>query len=368
MPKKKQRKAKKPSASQPKKNASFAKTRPFPRRTLESALRIPRAIKEKNAGNEWAPDQVAKAVPIGAKGVDFYYVSAASRDYGLTTGTRDSASISLTELGRSVVYPKTESDEKQNKIKAFFNVELFKKVYEYYRGGTLPEQQYVSNVLVSQFDLPEDFHEEFLDIFHKNCKYLGIASGLSTLPANLNVEEIPTQVSDSDSGTVITLSANANQNAPTCFVAIPFRERDPIHPEGFFGEVLTSLIVAAGSKAGFKVTTAQKTGSDVIQATIVNDLLSADLVIADLTEHNPNVMFELGLRMAADKPVALIRAEGTPPIFDVDNMLRVYNYNPNLWQSTIKDDVEGLEEHILATWNQRESSSSYMKILRGQKQ
>ena len=49
--------------------------------------------------------------------------------------------------------------------------------------------------------------------------------------------------------------------------------------------------------------TARKAGSDVIHATIVNGLLDADLVVADLTEHNPNVLFELGIRMAEDKPV-----------------------------------------------------------------
>jgi hypothetical protein len=103
----------------------------------------------------------------------------------------------------------------------------------------------------------------------------------------------------------------------------------------------------------------------VIHSTIINDLLNADLVIADLTEHNPNVLFELGLRMAADKPVAIIRAKGTGPIFDVDNMLRVYDYDPNLWPSTVERDLPRLVGHILATWNARESERTYMKILRG---
>lgn len=82
--------------------------------------------------------------------------------------------------------------------------------------------------------------------------------------------------------------------------------------------------------AGFTVETANKQGSDVIHSTIVNDLLEADLVIADLTDHNPNVLFELGMRMHADLPVALIKSKDTGKIFDVDNMLRVYEYNPNL--------------------------------------
>jgi hypothetical protein len=35
--------------------------RPFPRRTLEQALRVPKAIKEHNGGNPWPADEVAKA-------------------------------------------------------------------------------------------------------------------------------------------------------------------------------------------------------------------------------------------------------------------------------------------------------------------
>ena len=116
--------------------------------------------------------------------------------------------------------------------------------------------------------------------------------------------------------------------------------------------------------AGFTVETANKQGSDVIHSTIVNDLLEADLVIADLTDHNPNVLFELGMRMHADLPVALIKSKDTGKIFDVDNMLRVYEYNPNLWKSTIETDVKELIDHFKAAWDNRASEQTYMKIQR----
>jgi hypothetical protein len=77
------------------------------------------------------------------------------------------------------------------------------------------------------------------------------------------------------------------------------------------------------------------------------------------------VLFELGVRMAHNKPVALIRAEGTGQIFDVDNLLRVYDYSPNLWPSTLEEDIQNLVKHIKATWEKRDSNASYMKILRG---
>lgn len=124
------------------------------------------------------------------------------------------------------------------------------------------------------------------------------------------------------------------------------------------------LFTPAGKAAGFTVKTAKRQGSDVILSTIVNDLLEADLVLAELTEHNPNVLFELGMRMHADLPVVLVRARGTGHIFDVDNMLRVEEYAPNLWSSSIKTDLPILTEHIKAAWDTRETAPTFMKILR----
>lgn len=145
---------------------------------------------------------------------------------------------------------------------------------------------------------------------------------------------------------------------------MPFTERQSEHKAGFFEEVLRSLIAPAGKMGGFVVTTANREGSDVIQSTIVNNLLDADLVVADLSEHNPNVLFELGMRMAFDKPVVLIRSKGTGKIFDVDNMLRVYEYDPNLWPSTVLQDVPNLTSFIKATWNNRQTENTYLRILR----
>src|SRR5262249_2934916 len=93
-----------------------------------------------------------------------------------------------------------------------------------------------------------------------------------------------------------------------------------------------------------------------------NDLLQADLVVADLTEHNPNVLFELGMRMAEDKPVALIRAKGTGPIFDVDNMLRVEEYNPCVWPSTVSRDLPKLVSHVRPAWENRECQNTFLNI------
>jgi nucleoside 2-deoxyribosyltransferase len=123
------------------------------------------------------------------------------------------------------------------------------------------------------------------------------------------------------------------------------------------------LITPAANNAGFAVQTARREDSDIIHHTIIHQLLNADLVIADLTDHNPNVLFELGIRLAKDKTVVLVKSKDTGPIFDVDNLMRAYSYDQNLWTTTIEADVKALGERISGTWDNRESAVSYMQIL-----
>jgi hypothetical protein len=68
--------------------------------------------------------------------------------------------------------------------------------------------------------------------------------------------------------------------------------------------------------------------------------------------------------MANDLPIAIIKTADTGRIFDVDNMLRVYEYNQNLWKSTIESDIPSLTDHFKGAWNNRNSDQTYMKILR----
>jgi hypothetical protein len=341
--------------------------RTFPRKSLEQGLRVPRVLKDYNGGNPWAPLQVANALNIGPRSSNFYYLTAASRDHGLTTGSRETAQIALTDLGRRAVYPESDVDEQAALMEAFLNVDVYRRVLEHYGGNRLPERKFLENTLHQIFGIDPSLHDEFLDLFNKNTRYVGIGAEFTGIPqAAALPTPSPTGAPQADGAGAVTVAAPEDQDqaeAPVCFVIMPFTERDEQHEPGFFAEVLAKIFTPAAVKAGFTVKTAQRRGSDVIQHTIVNDLLAADLVLADLTEHNPNVLFELGMRMKEDKPVALVRAKGTGPIFDVDYMLRVEEYNPNVWPSTVERDVPRISDHIKATWDNRETALTFMKIL-----
>src|ERR1019366_7659753 len=53
-----------------------------------------------------------------------------------------------------------------------------------------------------------------------------------------------------------------------------------------------------------------------IHKTIVQNLYDNPLVICDVSSKNPNVMFELGIRLAFDKPTIIVKDDATTYSFD----------------------------------------------------
>ena len=73
-----------------------------------------------------------------------------------------------------------------------------------------------------------------------------------------------------------------------------------------------------------------------IMTGIVQQMFGADLVIADLTGHNPNVFYELGIRNCAKKPVIHLIKDGQSPPFDLAGNRAI---------SISTDHVETLKAH-----------------------
>lgn len=336
--------------------------KPFPNYTIEDVLKLPQAIAQSNAGNPWGSEQIADALSMSVKSSSFYYYTTASRDYGMTTGTGRGKTIELTSLGRKLVFPETPEQEPTALKQAFLNVDIFKKVFEYYKGGDLPDIRFVYNTLQETFGLDPLYHDEFLKTYSANIKFLK-EHGAFTVDSTSAESTASKQSVSGKSKPVGTYQSKGANTAKELFVIMPFTEKTDKYPTGYFDEVFSSLIVPAAAQANYVAHTASKSGSDIIHKTIVNEIFNAELILADLTEHNPNVLFELGLAIAFKKKVAIIRAKGTPAIFDVDNSMRVLDYSPNLWKSTLEMDVAKLAQHIEATSVADEST--YLDIFLG---
>lgn len=338
------------SSSPKKKQKSDKPIRPFPQFSIKEAMEVPKVIGANNAGNPWAVEHIATALNTAKGTTRFFYLTSASRDYGFTLGTSKAKSIELSPQGRKLVFPATENDEAQAIIQAFYNIDIFKKVYEYYNGGSLPEEKYLCNTLKEIFGIDALYHQDFISIFKENLDLIAQIGTIEFFPA------ISHRTSDLNEAEILNHGENGE-----LFVIMPFSEKTPDFPKGYFDEVYSSLLVPAALEAGLTPKTAKRSGSDIIHSTIVSDIYNAQIVLADLTEHNPNVLFELGLAIAFKKRVVLIRAKGTPAIFDVDNLMRVYDYDRNLWKSTIERDVPNLCNHIQAAL--QTEGTMYLDIL-----
>lgn len=223
--------------------------RPYPRRPLEEAARVPLALKEQYGGNPRPPDEVARALGYQSRTTNaFFYQAAASRDFGLTTGGRDSAEIALDDRGRRYVYAESGDVERAILKEAFLSIDIFRGVFEYYKGPALPEKKYLSNVLEGQFNLSPTVHDEFIDLYKDNTAFVGLKSadspagavGPGTPPSpGLRPEVVTVEEPEGDTA-----------DRPNCFVIMPFNEKTPDYRAGFFSRGPRSIIGPAGKQAG----------------------------------------------------------------------------------------------------------------------
>ena len=140
---------------------------------------------------------------------------------------------------------------------------------------------------------------------------------------------------------------------PKCFIVMPIttppeRLKDYGDNADHFSDVLEVLFIPAVEAAGFEAVPPKFEGSPVIQGAIIKHLTEADMVLCDMSALNPNAFFELGVRSALDKPVAMVRDHVTPRIpFDVGT-ISAHTYDGTLYGKHIEEERRKLAAHIRA--------------------
>lgn len=150
--------------------------RPFPQHTLEEAFTVAKAIQDKNAGKPWKPILLANALGIKSGSTNFRDITSSSNRYGLVVGTWQSEFISLTPLGISLTKPTKAEKEIKDRQTAALNIEVFAKIYDYYRDNKLPSSndKFFKNMVETEFGVPTQLVEECIRILIENGKYSNI--------------------------------------------------------------------------------------------------------------------------------------------------------------------------------------------------
>jgi len=103
--------------------------------------------------------------------------------------------------------------------------------------------------------------------------------------------------------------------------------------------------------------------SGLIHKRIVEGLYTSDIIICDVSCKNPNVMFELGMRLAFDKPTIIIKDDKTDYTFDA-GVIEHLQYPRDLRYKSIVEFKELLSEKVRATYEEsikNGNQSSFLK-------
>ena len=111
---------------------------------LDSAIEVVRGV-HNAGGTACDSDQLAAQLNLEAKGGGFRLKVAGAKSFGLITNERGGR-VTLTDAGRQIIDPSLERAARMN---AFLSVELYRKVFDQFKGGPLPPQAGLERSLVS---------------------------------------------------------------------------------------------------------------------------------------------------------------------------------------------------------------------------
>jgi hypothetical protein len=149
---------------------------------------------------------------------------------------------------------------------------------------------------------------------------------------------------------------------PKCGIVMPISAIDGLTKEHWVDvlQILKEAISSAGFEANL-VSDADEVS--IIQKTIVQNLYNNEVVVCDVSGKNPNVMFELGMRLAFDKPTIIIKDDKTDFTFDT-SVIEHLSYPRDLRFTSILLFKELLSKKIVATFQKASQDPSYTTFLK----
>ncbi len=289
---------------------------------------VPRAIDEKFGGNPAPAPDLAKAVGF-RKAQDWRFLDLlkSANQYGLVAGSGKTARVSLDTIGEDIVAPSSPTQRQQALRNAFRSVADFSRVEDYYRGKRLPDDEYFLNTLAREFEIDRDRVDVFANVFRENDEFL---RSFAVDPAVISDEA----GSEPESAPVTPATPRrVREFLDTCFVMMPFGE--------WFDRYYQDIYVPAIKDAGFEPRRADElftTGSVVEQ--IWQEIEKGAVLLADLTEKNPNVFYELGLAHAACKPVVFTAGKLEDVPFDLRHLrVIIYDVREPEWADQLRSSI-----------------------------
>lgn len=312
--------------------------RSFPALSFKESLALADAIQKHGAGQPIRRLTLFEALNKSPDSSTSGQLITSSSQYGISTGSYRAESLALTPKGKVASDPASPGREK---IAAQFELAIdsiapFKAIFERYVGSRLPTSEVLRDA-AEEADVPEEHVSECVETFLANARELGLirtiagSEHLVSLDAVLEglapkTESFPV----SGAGSAVAPPTQAVPLAPptedlskVCFIVSPIGDEDS-EERRHADLVLGSLIEPAPDELGLVAVRPDKISKPgLITSQVIDHLVRAKLVIADLSFNNPNVFYELALRHATRKPLVQIIRKGDKLPFDVNQFRTV---------------------------------------------
>lgn len=153
-----------------------------------------------------------------------------------------------------------------------------------------------------------------------------------------------------------------NDEKLQCGIVMPISAIDGCN-EAHWADVL-EIINDAIEEAGFDgelVSNADDVG--IIHKRIIQNLYENPMVVCDVSGKNPNVMFELGMRLAFDKPTLIIKDDQTTYSFDT-SAIEHLEYPRDLRFTKVVEFKKKLAAKLKATYKKSTEDQNYTTFLK----
>jgi hypothetical protein len=319
------------------------KSKPFPSDSFEDAVTFASDIFKFGAGQK-----VRRLTLFGHlnkspdSGPSRQLITSANK-YGLISGGYAAEYLELTPEGRLVVDSEKSATDA---LRAKFNLAIekiapFKKLHEQLKGNKLPAVAVLKDSLSG--DVSADVVEQCVEQFIVNLKTLGLLKTISGAERVLSLEHALDDLARANpsagSALAVIESAAAKPGeikvlqdlSNVCFYMSPIGDEGTEHRK-HSDLFLGSLIEPALQALGLKVIRADQIGKPgLINSQIIDHIIRARLVVADLSFHNPNVFYELAIRHACRLPTVQIIREIDRIPFDLAQFRTVRIDNTDIY-------------------------------------
>jgi hypothetical protein len=306
--------------------------RKFPALIFEEALEIAEGIQKYAAGQRVRRVTLFEKLNKEPDSLPARRLVTASGQYGLTKGGYQADFLELTPEGNEAT---SDMVAPTKKLQTRFGLAIqrhapFAFLYEKLKGNRIPAKEVLADNL-SEANVEESEKLERIEKFTLNAQFLGLLKTIAGSERIIPIEQALEEVSSAPSirsettklGTPLATTsenppATASDFAKICFYISPIgaEDSDPRRHADFLMEFIIKPAVA---EFGLTVVRADQMGkSGMIGKQVIEHILKARLVIADLSFHNPNVFYELCLRHATRLPTVQVKRTVDDLPFDLN--------------------------------------------------